>query len=68
MNDSKPKSKPIWASKTLWINFLAIVAAVAGAFGLDLGLDPDTQMAAVVGIMGVVNIILRFMTKTPVGV
>ena len=61
------KSKPIWASKTLWVNFLAIVAAVAGAFGLDLGLDPATQLAAVGVIMGVVNIVLRFMTKAPVG-
>lgn len=60
-------SKHWFASKTLWVNFLAIVAAVAGAFGLDLGLDPETQVAAVGVIMGVVNIILRFMTKTPVG-
>ena len=63
MNDSKP----FWASKTLWVNFLAIVAAIAGGFGLDLGLDPETQLAAAGAIMGVVNIVLRFMTKTPVG-
>ncbi len=60
-------SKPIWASKTLWINFLAIVAAVSGAFGLDLGLDPETQIAAVGVIMGIVNMVLRFVTKAPVG-
>jgi len=61
MNDAKP----FWASKTLWVNFIAVVAAVAGAFGLDLGLEPDTQVAYVGAIMGVVNIILRVVTKAP---
>ena len=54
-----------WASKTLWVNSIAVVAAIAGAFGLDLGLEPDTQVAYVGAIMGVVNIILRVVTRAP---
>lgn len=61
------ETKPFWASKTLWVNAIALVAAVTGAFGMDLGLDPETQTAVVGALMGVVNIVLRFMTKTAVG-
>ena len=56
--------KPFWASKTLVVNAIAVLAAISGAFGLDLGLDPDTQMAIVGAVMGIVNIVLRFVTKT----
>lgn len=61
------ETKPFWASKTLWVNAIALVAAVTGAFGMDLGLDPETQTAVVGALMGIVNIVLRFMTKTAVG-
>ncbi len=59
--------KPWYVSKTLWINALAILAAVTGAFGIDLDLTPETQAALVGGIMAIVNIILRLVTKAPVG-
>ena len=61
------KSKPFYASKTLWVNLVAVAAALTGAFGIDLGLDPETQVTIVGAIMGVVNIILRFTTKTAIG-
>ncbi|MCK5276221.1 MAG: hypothetical protein KAR37_16320 [Alphaproteobacteria bacterium] len=61
------ETKPFWASKTLWVNAIALVAAVTGAFGIDLGLDPETQTAIVGAVMSVVNIVLRFATKTAVG-
>jgi len=60
------ETKPFWASKTLWINAIALVAAVTGAFGMDLGLDPETQTAIVGAVMSVVNIVLRFTTKSAV--
>ena len=60
------ESKPFWASKTLWVNFVAMVAAITGALGIDLGLDPDTQLALVGGVMAVINIVLRFLTTKPV--
>lgn len=59
-------SKPFYASRTLWLNVIAGIAAVSTAFGLNLGLDPDTQVAIVGGVMAVVNIILRLVTKAPV--
>jgi len=61
------ETKPWFASKTLWVNFVAVVAAMTGAFGIDLGLDPETQVTIVGAIMGVVNIILRFTTSTGIG-
>ncbi|MEK9751596.1 MAG: hypothetical protein VW338_00070 [Rhodospirillaceae bacterium] len=59
-------TKPWYASKTLWINLVAGIAAVGGAFGVDLGLDTESQTALVGGVMAVVNIVLRLITKTGV--
>ncbi len=61
------KTKVWFASKTLWVNFIAVIAAVASAFGLDLGLDPESQVAIVGGVMAIVNIVLRFKTTTALG-
>lgn len=62
------ETKPFWTSKTLWVNGVALIASVAIAFGWDLGLTPDVQGTIVAGIMSVVNIILRLITKSSVGV
>lgn len=56
-------SKPFWASKTLWVNAIAGVAAVSTAFGLDLGLNPEAQTAIVGGIMAIANMVLRLVTN-----
>ncbi len=61
-------SKPFWASKTLWVNAISFVASITGAFGLDLGLDAEAQTSIVGGVMAVVNIILRLVTKAGVRV
>ena len=58
--------KPFWASKTLWANVVAFVAVFATTFGLDLGLDAETQLAFVGGIMAVVNVVLRLVTVEPI--
>lgn len=55
-----------YASKTLWVNVVALVATLAGAFKLDLGLTPEVQATVVTTIMAVVNIVLRFVTTTPI--
>ena len=60
-------NKPWFASKTLWANAVMVIAAVSAAFGLDLGLDPETQLTVVIGIMGIVNAVLRFTTKSAIG-
>ena len=59
-------SKPFWASKTLWVNLIALAAAVSTACGVDLGLNPETQVVVVGTVMSVVNIILRLVTTAPV--
>lgn len=64
----EPESKPFWASKTLIVNVVAGAAAVLTAFGLDLGLDAESQTAIVGGIMAFANIILRLTTTKPVSV
>lgn len=56
-------TKAWYASKTLWVNALALIATLAGAFGIDLGLTPEVQAEVGVGIMAVVNIILRLTTS-----
>ncbi len=61
-------AKPFWASKTLWVNTLAAIAAFAGVFGLDLGLTAEVQTQIVVGVMAVVNILLRLVTSSAVRV
>jgi|GEM_PF-2051378 len=48
-------------SKTLWINLLAVVAMVVQS-QTGFVLDMEEQMA----ILGVINIVLRFVTKEPV--
>lgn len=55
-----------WASKTLWLNALAGIAAAGGAFGVDLGLTPDAQVAIVGGALAVLNIVLRLVTTKPI--
>ncbi len=58
----KNETKPVWASKTLWVNAVALVASIALAGGFDLGLDAATQTSLVGGIMAVVNMGLRITT------
>jgi hypothetical protein len=55
-----------FASKTLWVNVVALVATLAGAFKLDLGLTPEVQATVVTTILALVNIVLRFVTTTPI--
>ena len=55
----------ILKSKTIWVNLVALVASLLAAFGVaDIG--AEAQASTVAGIMAVVNIVLRFVTKTPI--
>jgi len=56
-------TKPVWASKTLWANGVALIGSIAFAFGVDLGLDAQAQASIVTGIMAILNIVLRFTTS-----
>lgn len=59
-------AKKWYQSKTFWVNLVALVASITGAFGIDLGLTPEAQATAVGVIMSIVNLVLRFTTVKPV--
>ena len=65
------ESKPFWASKTLWVNVLALAAVLAGVFGVEsvaTFLNAEGQATVVATIMSIVNIVLRLTTSTKVTV
>ena len=54
--------KPWWGSKTRWINAIAIGTLIArGKFGYTASVELEA------GILGLINLILRLVTKGPVG-
>lgn len=55
--------KHFWASKTLWVNGLAIVALVFQAATGREWLDAELQLA----ILALVNLVLRKITSEPIG-
>lgn len=58
-----------WQSRTMWVNLISGIAALAVVFGLDFGLDAERQTEIVAGIMAVVNVInmyLRPLSTTPI--
>ena len=58
------KTKTWWSSKTIWVNLMASVAAIAAGFGLDLGLTAEVQSQVVVGVLAAVNVALRVVTSS----
>lgn len=56
--------KPWWASKTLWVNLVALAASVAAGFGFDISGEAQTSLVA--GVMALVNIGLRLITSEPI--
>lgn len=55
--------KPWYASKTIIFNLLAILVLVASQFGFgEFRLDANLEVA----ILAAVNLILRFVTKSPI--
>jgi hypothetical protein len=59
--------KPFWASKTLWVNAIALIASVGGTMVPGFDIDPEAQVAIVGGLMAIINIFLRFKTTMAVG-
>jgi hypothetical protein len=58
------QTKAWWSSKTIWVNVMAGVAAIAAGFGLDLGLTAEVQSQVVVGVLAAVNVALRVVTSS----
>lgn len=62
----QPNGKVFWLSKTFWFNVLALVLAVATAFGFG-EFEPDAKLLEYASILVMlINLILRFVTKEPV--
>ena len=61
------QAKPFYASKTMWANLIGGAVTIGSVFGLDLGLDAAAQAQLVAGIMVVVNLVLRLVTKSKIG-
>ncbi len=56
--------KPFWKSKTLWVNLIAAIALIAeGVTGREVVIPLEVQAS----ILAVVNLVLRKVTKEPVG-
>ena len=55
------EGKKIWESKTFWVNLIALVAIVVQTY-TGFVVTPERQ----VEILGVINIILRLVTKKPI--
>jgi len=53
--------KKFWLSKTFWLNVLAIIALIVQS-QTGYVISPEAQ----VSILGVLNVILRFITKNPI--
>ena len=66
MNDNG--SKPFWASKTVLFNVLAIMVLVANSYGFGDFQLPEGSDRAVEFAIVIINLALRFMTKTSVTV
>jgi len=59
-------TKPFWKSKTLIFNILAFIVAIAVGFGYTGELSPELGVF-VPAVLALINIILRFVTKQPIG-
>lgn len=58
------KMKPIWKSKTLWVNILTLAVLIGGV----LSSNPQYGELAKWAALGlpIVNVLLRFVTNQPV--
>ena len=59
-------AKPFWASRTIWANLFMVAGVVLESTGVTDVMTPDTQEIALAAVMGVVNLILRFVTTDPI--
>jgi len=57
--------KSWYQSKTLWVNFIAVVAIILN-FQFGFQLDAETQAVVVTTVLAVVNIVLRLFTDTEI--
>jgi hypothetical protein len=57
-------SKTWWQSRTVWVNVVATSFAVLGTFKLlPTGMDQDTIVTAIMGMVAIANVVLRLLTN-----
>jgi hypothetical protein len=57
------ENKKIWTSKTIWVNVIAMVALIIPSLtSTPIDLGPEVQ----VGLLGLINLILRLVTKSEI--
>lgn len=61
-------SKSWWESKTIWLNVVAVAFGLLTAFHVALPADltQDTVVGAIMSLVGVAGIVLRFVTGKPI--
>lgn len=65
--ENNMNGKPIFKSKTFWVNIITAIAGVLTTVGGSDLIQDNPQMAGIAAtVMGVVNIFLRFMTTEKV--
>ncbi len=62
------QSKPFWASRTIWANLFMVAGVILESTGVTDVFNPETQEMALAAVMGVVNLILRFVTTEPISI
>lgn len=61
--------KPIVKSKTFWVNLITAVAGVLTTLGGSELVQDNPEVAGIAAtVLGVVNVVLRLVTKDPVSV
>ncbi|UOF79205.1 hypothetical protein [Caudoviricetes sp.] len=59
--------KPFYLSKTVWLNVITTLVAALTFLPSVSGLIPDVALPYILGVVGVLNVILRvWFTETPV--
>jgi len=65
---NNPVGKELWQSKTVWVNIIAIAATISAHYGFDWkahGIDEQTIVMVVTTALGIINVVLRKGTDTP---
>jgi hypothetical protein len=53
-----------WQSRTMWVNLVAALFAMLGAFGLlPASIDQDSAVSAIMGAVAIANVVLRLVTR-----
>ncbi|MCG8408934.1 MAG: hypothetical protein MI923_27325, partial [Phycisphaerales bacterium] len=53
---------------TIWANVLMVAGVVLESTGVTDVLNTETQEMALAAILGVVNLVLRFVTREPISI